>query len=113
MENNAITLYIGEKYKYSVLIDITTFCYYGHVENGKQEDCEISFRQPDLPHVNPTLTVSEMRQSLAKNLNVKPEEYVRLRNPENHDEDHRPIISVRLPSGIAGIRNPAQFEFRK
>lgn len=113
--NNTTILVIGQDYNgINIPIDATTFHYYGHTAGdyyaGKKEaDAFISFVPSS--ELDAAQIVADLKNIL--NLNVDKDKYVFLRTTfESYESDQRPRISVRLPSGYAGLHNPAMFYSR-
>jgi hypothetical protein len=99
-----------EKFDVVVDIDVTTFRYTGSTTdcNRGGENSSISFSLTDPTQTE--LTISQIKASSK----FKPEytnKFVSVWQPENWRSDKRPIISVQMPTGLAGLRNPPQFRF--
>lgn len=108
-----LTLWCNSFKCLQIVIDITSFNFYGAIEgysgNAKEYN-SVSFR------VKPE-QVEDIVTYITGCFNLNPvyckvEEYLSVRTEfESYESDKRPCINVKFDSGYKGMRNPPSFNF--
>lgn len=113
--NKPIILVLHQDYNgINIPIDPTSLSFSGHT-NGDyytgtdRVDCFLSFIP--VSKLDASQIAEDLKNKLS--LTVDKDKYVHLRTTfDSYESDKRPRISVRLPSGYAGLHNPAGFSTR-
>ncbi len=111
-----MNLYVNGKYDVTILIDVTTFTYDGGIENEyRDERCDswLGFKLPVTTDIDNEQAIGKFKAAIEKSLpDVNSNDYVKSYPPRADAADKRPILSIRLPRGIANERTEAKFSFK-
>ncbi len=112
---NIVILVLHQDYNgINIPIDPTSLSFSGHTAGDyysgtSTHDCFISF--VPISELDASQIAEDLKNKLS--LTVDKDKYVHLRTTfDSYESDKRPRISVRLPSGYAGLHNPASFGTR-
>ena len=95
----------------SVPCDVSTFTFRGHVaytKDNHKKDARISFSLPIQSDETNEEVVIRLIEALGKDITTANDR-VHIVHPAGGG---RPIIAIKLPSGMSGIANPSYFSFK-